>query len=145
MLKFFAGSQQAWASLTSSFESEIRPRIDEVRDKAKLVKGQAALAKAQDDSRRQVKFAAELQLREKGKPRTHLQLHFGLLTKLLYLERKWNSLLRWLSSYDHGTAFNHARGKIHRGTAEWIFSTSEFQDWNESTGSRVLNISGKSW
>lgn len=75
ILKFFAGPQQAWASLTSSFESEIRPRIDEVRDKAKLVKGQAALAKAQDDSRRQAKFAAELQIREKGQPKMHLQLH----------------------------------------------------------------------
>lgn len=60
------------------------------------------------------------------------------------IERKWNSLLLKLSSYDHGSAFNHARSKIHRGTAEWIFSTSDFQDWYESTDSSVLNISGKS-
>ncbi|KAF4820526.1 Vegetative incompatibility protein HET-E-1 [Colletotrichum siamense] len=115
-------SQQAWASLTSSFESEIRPRITEIREKAKLVKGQAALAKAQDDSRRQARLAAELQLREK--------------------ERKWNSLLLKLSSYDHVSEFTYARGKIHRGTAEWIFSADEFQDWCGSADSSVLNITG---
>ncbi|KAK2756370.1 nacht domain protein [Colletotrichum kahawae] len=100
-------SQQAWASLTSSFESEIRPRVNEIREKAKVVKGEAALAKAQDDS-----------------------------------QRKWNSLLLRLSSYDHGAEFNYARGKIHRGTAEWIFNTSEFLDWYENTDSSVLNITG---
>ncbi|CAI0646844.1 unnamed protein product [Colletotrichum noveboracense] len=44
-------SQQAWASFTSSFESEIRPRVAEIREKAELVKSQAALAKAQDDTK----------------------------------------------------------------------------------------------
>ncbi|KAF4851873.1 hypothetical protein CGCSCA4_v003157 [Colletotrichum siamense] len=112
-------SQQAWASLTSSFDTEIRPRVVEIREKAELVKGQAALAKAQDDSRRQTRLAAEFQ------------------------QRKWNSLLLKLSSYDHASAFNHARGKIHRGTAEWVFSTSEFRDWHESADSRVLDMSGK--
>ncbi|KAK1842752.1 nacht domain protein [Colletotrichum chrysophilum] len=101
--------QQALAAITRSFESEIGPSIAEIRKRAELVKGQAALAKAQDDSRR----------------------------------RKWSSLLLKLSSYDYELAFSHARGKIHRETAEWIFSTSEFQDWYESIDSRVLNISGK--
>ncbi|KAF4875296.1 Vegetative incompatibility protein HET-E-1 [Colletotrichum siamense] len=113
--------QQALAAITRSFESEIGPSIAEIRKRAKLVKGQAALAKAQDDSRR-------IQRQEKGK---HM------------LKQKWNSLLLKLSSYDHESAFNHARDKIHRGTAEWIFSTSEFQDWYESVDSCVLNISGK--
>ncbi|KAE9576603.1 hypothetical protein CGMCC3_g7353 [Colletotrichum fructicola] len=102
-------SQQAWASFSSSFESEIRPRVAEIREKAELVKSQAALAKAQDDKK----------------------------------QRKWNSLLLRLSSYDYSSAFNHARGKMHRGTAEWIFSTAEFQEWRESAGSSVLNVSGK--
>ncbi|KAF0322340.1 hypothetical protein GQ607_010421 [Colletotrichum asianum] len=102
-------SQQAWASFTSSFESEIRPRVAEIREKAELVKSQAALAKAQDDTK----------------------------------QRKWSSLLLRLSSYKHETAFNNALGEKHRGTAEWIFSTRQFQDWLESADSSVLNVSGK--
>ncbi|KAF4430219.1 hypothetical protein CFRS1_v011031 [Colletotrichum fructicola] len=70
-------SQQAWASFSSSFESEIRPRVAEIREKAELVKSQAALAKAQDDKK----------------------------------QRKWNSLLLRLSSYDYSSAFNHARAQ----------------------------------
>ncbi|KAH9234423.1 hypothetical protein K456DRAFT_1738261 [Colletotrichum gloeosporioides 23] len=58
-------------------------------------------------------------------------------------QRKWSSLLLRLSSYKQETAFNNALGEMHRGTAEWIFSTRQFQDWFECADSSVLNISGK--
>lgn len=57
---------------------------------------------------------------------------------------KWDSLLEDLSNYDYTAAFKSARSKRHNGTAEWVFSTAEFESWYGKDASAVHHLVGKS-
>nr|XP_036581868.1 nacht domain protein [Colletotrichum truncatum]KAF6790425.1 nacht domain protein [Colletotrichum truncatum] len=143
--------KQLLVVLSQSFQSEMRPFIDDIRLKAKDVKGEIALAKAQADHQEQVSQAEER--RQAGKTRKELGKWFsqsgqemqGLRREELMraTERKWDALLEKLSAYDHAAAFKRARSKRHNGTAEWIFNASDFKAWYNDTKSAVLHIVGK--
>jgi hypothetical protein len=53
-------------------------------------------------------------------------------------------LLDSLSTHDYLTPLKQSRRKRHNSTAQWIFSTNEFDRWVKGTGSPLLWCSGKS-
>ncbi|KAG7118822.1 hypothetical protein HYQ45_015502 [Verticillium longisporum] len=52
-------------------------------------------------------------------------------------------LLVYLSSHDYKTPFQIACKKHQYNTAEWIFTTPEFERWHDGTGPSLLWCSGK--
>ncbi|KAL0935054.1 nacht domain protein [Colletotrichum truncatum] len=138
------GQQKAWAALTNSFESQIRPAVESIRTTASLAKEEVGLAKAQydrlnQDEQRKVQKSLLKQSRKSSKGIQSLGRDTRLQTKL----RKWELLLNSLSSYDYQTVYKNARSKRHKGTAEWAFDTQIFKDWYYNDQSAVLNITGK--
>nr|XP_036577991.1 nacht domain protein [Colletotrichum truncatum]KAF6785121.1 nacht domain protein [Colletotrichum truncatum] len=136
--------QKAWAALTNSFESQIRPAVESIRTTASLAKEEVGLAKAQydrlnQDEQRKVQKSLLKQSRKSSKGIQSLGRDTRLQTKL----RKWELLLNSLSSYDYQTVYKNARSKRHKGTAEWAFDTQIFKDWYYNDQSAVLNITGK--
>ncbi|KAJ5667464.1 hypothetical protein N7507_003328 [Penicillium longicatenatum] len=56
---------------------------------------------------------------------------------------KRQQLLDSLSTHDYLTPLKQSRRKRHNSTAQWIFSTNEFDRWVKGTGSPLLWCSGK--
>ncbi|RBQ79934.1 hypothetical protein FVER14953_21086 [Fusarium verticillioides] len=59
-------------------------------------------------------------------------------------DKKRSKLVHELTSYNSMTTFNSMRNKRHMGTAEWCFSTTEYQEWVNANKAAVLHITGKS-
>ncbi|KAF4879375.1 Vegetative incompatibility protein HET-E-1 [Colletotrichum siamense] len=131
-------------ALTMSFEAKIRPFLDNIRAAAGKAKDEIELAKAQKD---------EINHAERGKNERSLLQRTLKSNKLIQRMKhdsevqaklhKWQSLLKKLSPFDHESAYRNARSKRHKGTAEWVFRTEQFQDWLCNDSSNVLNIAGK--
>ncbi|KAK1844748.1 nacht domain protein [Colletotrichum chrysophilum] len=135
---------KAWAALTASFESKIRPSVDNIRSAANRAKDEFELAKAQNDQlihverqknettllKRVWKSSKDIQ-RVKEDSEVQAKLH------------KWQSLLKKLSVFDYESAYRNARSKRHKGTAEWVFSTQQFHHWYQNDSTAVLNVAGK--
>ncbi|CAM1508964.1 Fc.00g027030.m01.CDS01 [Cosmosporella sp. VM-42] len=142
---------QVWKALKQSFQAELRTYVEDIRAKAENVQESIRLAKAQSDRYEQEQQSKERQ--EAAAARNQLTSWISLSRKQLRgmseenrrraAEQKWQRLLNDLSSYNYSTAFGNARNKRHVGTAEWIFSSQEFQHWYNDHQSAVLHITGK--
>ncbi|KAK6212040.1 hypothetical protein QIS74_09994 [Colletotrichum tabaci] len=150
-LAFTVRQQQILGAVVQSFHGEMKPYVDDVRSKAELVQIEISLAKAQEDQKEHLSQAEER--RQAAETRKGLARWFSQSEKQVgrlrranetaNKERKWETLLTKLSSYDHASAFAIAREKRHLGTAEWIFNEAQFQEWYTCEKSSMLHIMGK--
>ncbi|KAF4909352.1 Vegetative incompatibility protein HET-E-1 [Colletotrichum fructicola] len=132
------------AALTMSFEAKIRPFLDNIRAAASKAKDEVDLAKAQQDqtnhAEQQKNERSILQRTLESKRLMRRMKNNGEGQAKLH---KWQSLLKKLSSFKHESACRNARSKRHKGTAQWVFETQQFQDWHHTDSSNILNIAGK--
>ncbi|CEI70721.1 hypothetical protein FVEN_g795 [Fusarium venenatum] len=139
-------------ALTSSFQSEMRPYIDAVKEKAEDVQRDIELVKAKTDRHEQ-----KVQKREREEASENRSLVVSSLSKnwkqlskvrkdfrKASTGRKQRQSLDGLSNYNrYITNLNSARNKRHLQTAFWIFETQEFKDWYALKDAPVLHITGK--
>ncbi|KAJ4254506.1 hypothetical protein NW762_010105 [Fusarium torreyae] len=144
---------QVWKAVTQSFQSELRSYVEDIRTKAENVQGDIELVKAHLDREEQ-----QLQTKERKEASEHRKQLFAWTSKSSAemkamqthrkksaTEQKRHRLLRELSSYNFTSTFNSMRNKRHLGTAEWIFETSEFEEWRTTDEPIAsLHITGKS-
>ncbi|CCF36400.1 hypothetical protein CH063_07983 [Colletotrichum higginsianum] len=145
------GQQQLLGAVVQSFHGEMKPYIDDVRLRAEHVQDEISLAKTQEDQKEHLSQAEER--RQAAETRKGLAKWFSQSEKQVgrlrranetaNKERKWETLLTKLSSYDHASAFAIAREKRHLGTAEWVFDEAQFQEWYTCERSSMLHIMGK--
>ncbi|KAH0440651.1 hypothetical protein CcaCcLH18_02321 [Colletotrichum camelliae] len=143
--------QQLLAALSQSFQTEMRPLVDDIRASAKRVMEEVELAQAQATHQEQVLQSQERQMA--GKSRREVSRWFAKSDKDIQKlrqkelarakEYKWDALLEKLSRYDHAAAFKSARAKRHNGTAEWVLHTLEFETWYHNNSSVILHLVGK--
>ncbi|TIC99209.1 hypothetical protein CH35J_006445 [Colletotrichum higginsianum] len=143
--------QQLLGAVVQSFHGEMKPYIDDVRLRAEHVQDEISLAKTQEDQKEHLSQAEER--RQAAETRKGLAKWFSQSEKQVgrlrranetaNKERKWETLLTKLSSYDHASAFAIAREKRHLGTAEWVFDEAQFQEWYTCERSSMLHIMGK--
>ncbi|RSM05159.1 hypothetical protein CEP52_006410 [Fusarium oligoseptatum] len=142
---------QAWMAMTQSFQGEIRGYVDEIKSKAEIVREDIQLAKAQSDrDEHQLQAKARQKAEESHKSLSSLLRRVRSETRLIgdhaireTAEQRRHRLLKELSSHNYTSAFNNARNKRHRGTAEWAFNTAQFQNWLTGEGPAVLHVTGK--
>ncbi|KAM0351841.1 hypothetical protein ACHAPU_002354 [Fusarium lateritium] len=140
-----------WKSLTQSFRAELRGFVEDIRTKAENVQGDIELTKAHYDREEQ-----QLQTKEREETGDYRKRMFAWTSRFATgmdaaeaqrrkdtTERERHRLLQELCSYNYTSIFNMTRNKRHRGTAEWVFETREYQEWVESDQSCVLHITGK--
>ncbi|KAF4435897.1 hypothetical protein F53441_13405 [Fusarium austroafricanum] len=138
-------------AITQSFQSELRSYVDDIRAKAEGVQGDIQLAKAQCDREEQ-----QLQSVERQEATDHRSSLLAWTSKFsadmqtLEAQRKQNTaeqkrrrFLEDLSSFNFTSAFNSTRNKRHLGTAEWVFETEQFQEWEKHDRPSVLHVTGK--
>ncbi|KAF4924754.1 Vegetative incompatibility protein HET-E-1 [Colletotrichum viniferum] len=122
--------KQLLVALSQSFQTELRPFVDDIRSKAKEVKQEVGLLRPNHTIKSKC-YRHKNDAKQVNVDKTSLD------------ENKWNALLERLSHYDYAAAFKSARGKRHNGTAEWIFQTSEFESWYGNDASVILHVVGK--
>ncbi|WQF79156.1 Putative NACHT nucleoside triphosphatase, P-loop containing nucleoside triphosphate hydrolase [Colletotrichum destructivum] len=143
--------QQLLGAVVQSFHGEMKPYVDDVRLRAENVQDEISLAKSQADQKEHLSQAEER--RQAAETRKGLAKWFSQSEKQVGClrqanetannERKWETLLTKLSSYDYASAFKIAREKRHLGTAEWVFDEAQFQEWYTCEKSSMLHIMGK--
>ncbi|RSL50405.1 hypothetical protein CEP54_011945 [Fusarium duplospermum] len=142
---------QAWMAITQSFPGEMRGYVDEIKSKAEIVRDDIQLAKAQSDNEEhQLQAKARQKAEESHRSLSSLLRKVKSETRLIgdhaireTAEQRRHRLLKDLSSHNYTSAFNNARNKRHRGTAEWAFNTAQFQNWLTGEGPAVLHVTGK--
>ncbi|TQN69704.1 hypothetical protein CSHISOI_05772, partial [Colletotrichum shisoi] len=147
----FSDLLRGFDRLCPSFHGEMKPYVDDVRWRAEHVQAEISLAKAQADQEEHLSQAEErCQAAEtrKGLAKwfSQSEKQVGRLrhaNEATNNERKWETLLAKLSSYDYASAFKIAREKRHLGTAEWVFDEAQFQEWYTCEKSSMLHIMGK--
>ncbi|RYO82406.1 hypothetical protein DL764_009606 [Monosporascus ibericus] len=141
-------------ALRQSFAEEFKAHADDIQRQGDEVREELALAKAQADHQDR-----ELQEKERELASGHRRKLSSFISgtkvdietikesqlqrDLRHSRQQRQLLLDKLSSYDHLSPFREARKKRHCSTAEWIFSTSEFNRWNDATASSLLWCCGK--
>ncbi|RYP43678.1 hypothetical protein DL768_009779 [Monosporascus sp. mg162] len=142
-------------ALWQSFAQEFKADADDIQRHGDEVKEELALAKAQADRQDQVLQEKERELASGHRRKlssfiSGTQVGIETVKKsqlqrdLRHSRQQRQQLLEKLSSYDYLSPFREARKKRHCSTAEWIFSTSEFNRWNDATASSLLWCCGKS-
>ncbi|KAF5972509.1 heterokaryon incompatibility protein het-E-1 [Fusarium coicis] len=144
-------ASQVWRAVTSSFQTEIRSYVEKVKEKAEDAQSEIELAKAQADHHEQEQQAKER--REASDYRQQLSMwatkYSAAMKDMQHLknkhakDKKRSKLVYELTSYNSMTTFNSMRNKRHMGTAEWCFSTTEYQEWFNANKAAVLHITGK--
>ncbi|KAM0542202.1 hypothetical protein ACHAPJ_012894 [Fusarium lateritium] len=141
-----------WGSIKLTFMAELRSYVEDIRTKAENVQADIELVKAHFDREEQ-----QLQTKERKEASEHRKQLFAWTSKSSAemkamqthrkksaTEQKRHRLLRELSSYNFTSTFNSTRNKRHLGTAEWIFETSEFEEWRTNKRPIAsLHITGK--
>ncbi|CRK21321.1 hypothetical protein BN1708_013067 [Verticillium longisporum] len=147
--------QSPWhKQLLQCFKQEFEPDLEDMRNTSKEVKAKIDLAITHAEHRDQ-------HLQEKE--RAHASKFRSLVKKVIpevqdeletmkkmQLEQSMHrsreerqQLLVYLSSHDYKTPFQIACKKHQYNTAEWIFTTPEFERWHDGTGPSLLWCSGK--
>ncbi|KAF5707436.1 heterokaryon incompatibility protein het-E-1 [Fusarium mundagurra] len=144
-------TNQVWRAVTCSFQTEIRSYVEKVKEKAENAQSEIELAKAQADHLEQQQQAKER--REASEYRQKLSMwatkYSAAMKDIQHLknkhakDKKRSKLVHELTSYNSMTTFNDMRNKRHMGTAEWCFSTTEYQEWVNANKTAVLHITGK--
>ncbi|KAF5643461.1 heterokaryon incompatibility protein het-E-1 [Fusarium tjaetaba] len=144
-------ANQVWRAVTSSFQTEIRSSVEKVKEKAENAQSEIELAKAQADHHEQQQQTKER--REASEYRGKLSMwatkYSAAMKDIQHLknkhakDKKRSKLVHELTSYNSLTTFNSMRNKRHMGTAEWCFSTTEYQEWVNANRTAVLHITGK--
>jgi len=142
---------QLWHAIAQSFQTELRTYVEDIRAKAENVQRDIELVKAKFDRDEQ-----QLQTKERKEAsdyRKHLMAWTSKYTAEISLfqarknktatEQQRRRLLQELCSFNFMSNFNNQRNKRHLGTAEWVFQTSEYQQWITGQGTPVLHITGK--
>lgn len=142
---------QLLRAITQSFQTEVRTYVEDIREKAEYVQRDIELVKARFD--REEQKLQNKERKEASDYRKHLMAWTSKYTAEMNLfqarksknateQQRWR-LLRELSSFNFTSTFNSQRNKRHLGTAEWIFQTSEYEEWSTGQDTLVLHITGK--
>ncbi|KAJ3540937.1 hypothetical protein NM208_g4831 [Fusarium decemcellulare] len=132
-------------AILRSFESEMRPYVDDIKAKAEEVQQDITLTKAKSDleehSLQATGRQAAASYHSRALSRFYRQDEWR---KKKEIKRQLEQLLQDLSLYSgYNISLNSARSKRHHRTAEWVLDAQEFKDWHDKDGSTVLHITGK--
>ncbi|KAK2017339.1 hypothetical protein LZ32DRAFT_23759 [Colletotrichum eremochloae] len=139
----------------SSFQKEFNSDLENIRRCGRETRQEIKLAKAKADSQDQRLQKVE---REAASHERHRIRHlfrrvevdletiknYQLHQDIRRAEENRLRLLDSLSSYDYRTPYKKACKIKHPGTAEWIFRSTTFVQWEEGSSSPWLCCSGKS-
>ncbi|VUC25161.1 unnamed protein product [Clonostachys rosea] len=145
-------------AFTSSFEIEFQPDKVKIEGRCKQVREAIRFATAEANIQNQ-----QLQKKENRRSRARWRKMTEFMKNsteelenasrqrdrresgdLCLLQKRKKDLLKRLSSYDYTQSYLEACRKRYANTADWVFLTSEFQEWMHSPSSSILWLSGKS-
>ncbi|KAK2034715.1 hypothetical protein LX32DRAFT_375278 [Colletotrichum zoysiae] len=137
-----------------SFQQEFDPDLENIRRCGSEIKKEIELAKAQADRQDQALQQAEREAasHERRSVKSYFRRLGGdldtikndqLQQGIRRAEENRLRLLESLSSYDYLTPYKKACKIRHPGTAEWLFKSTTFAQWEEGSSSPWLWCSGK--